>query len=251
MHVVEARDPLLRKSVKRRGRVILPIGSMEQHGLHLPVGTDAIIAEEIANRIARHIDAYVLPCIYYGVSVEHKPLFNVSIRNETFTTMVTDICRSLIENGFSRIVLLNAHYGNESMLTSVVQSVMEHAPKNTLIYSLSYWLVLGEEMGHADAKETSLMLAIRPDLVSMKDAKGGSMKVRMKLKSDRRLVLSRMTSLPSSFPRLVESGVWGSPKNASARKGADMLDQISRKLVHAMNDIEGVHGTVFKGRRKR
>lgn len=249
--IAEAKDPDLRRSIKKdKRRAIVPIGSIEQHGSHLPVATDAILAEEIAHRISKLTDALVLPCIYYGVSSEHKPLFNVSLRNETFTALVTDICASLVENGIRKIVLLNAHYGNDPLLTSVVQMAMERVKKGTLIYSLSYWLVLDDEMGHADANETSLMLAVRPDLVSMKNAKGGSVKI-SGLRSDRRLVLSRLATIPSSFPKLAIGGVWGSPKNASGRKGMVMLDQISRKLAYAMKDIEKVHGIVFKDRRRK
>ncbi len=243
-------DPDIRRSVKKGyKRAIVPIGSLEQHGSHLPVATDAIIAEEIAKRVSVLVDAFVLPCIYYGVSSEHKPLFNVSLRNETFTAMIGDICESLVENGVSRIILLNAHYGNDVALVSTVQKIMDKAPKGTLIYSLSYWLV-HDEIGHADANETSLMLAIRPDLVNMKKAKGGSIKIGS-LKSDKKLVLSKITMLPSSFPKLASNGVWGSPKNANSRKGRVMLDQISKRLADVIKDVEKVHRTVFKGKSRK
>ena len=247
--ISEAMDPDIRKSIKKgHKRAIVPIGSIEQHGSHLPLATDAILAEEIAKRVSMLVDAFVLPCVSYGVSSEHKPLFNVSIRNETFAALVSDICSSLAENGINKIVLLNAHYGNDPMLTSIVQMVMDRMPKGTLIYSLSYWLVLNDEIGHADANETSLMLAIRPDLVNMKNAKGGSIKIGS-LKSDEKLVLSRLTILPSSFPKIASGGVWGNPRNASSKKGRVMLDQISRRLADVIKDVEKVYGTVFKDRK--
>jgi len=249
--ISEAMDPDIRSSIKKgHRRAIVPIGSIEQHGSHLPLATDAILAEEIAKRVSMLLDAFVLPCVSYGVSSEHKPLFNVSVRNETFAALIGDICASLAENGINKIVLLNAHYGNDAMLTSIAQMVMERVPKDTLIYSLSYWLVLKDEIGHADANETSLMLAIRPDLVNMKNAKGGSVKIGS-LKSDKKLVLSRLTTLPSSFPRLSSSGVWGNPKNASSKKGKVMLDQISRRLADVIKDVEKVYGTVFKGKGRK
>ncbi len=247
--ISEAMDPEIRRSIRKGSRrAIVPIGSIEQHGSHLPLATDAIIAEEIAKRVSTLVDAFVLPCISYGVSSEHKPLFNVSIKNETFAALVSDICLSLAENGINRIVLLNAHYGNDAILASVAQTIADKVPKGTLIYSLSYWLVLNNEIGHADANETALMLAIRPDLVNMKKAKSGSVKIGT-LKSDKKLVLSRLTTLPSSFPKLTSDGVWGNPRNANSKKGKNMLDQISRRLTDAINDIERVYGTVFKGRK--
>lgn len=249
--ISEAFDPDIRRTIKKGvKRAIVPIGSTEQHGSHLPLATDAILAEEIAKRVSTLVDAFVLPCISYGVSSEHKPLFNVSVRAETFSALVSDICLSLAENGINKIVLLNAHYGNDAILASVVQTVADKVPKDTLIYSLSYWLVLDDEIGHADANETSLMLAIRPDLVKMKNAKGGSIKIGS-LKSNKKLVLSRITTLPSSFPKITSSGVWGSPRNASGKKGKTMLDQISRRLADTINDIEKVHVTVFKGKGRK
>jgi len=247
--ISEAADPDIRKSIRKgHKRAIVPIGSIEQHGSHLPLATDTILAEEIAKRVSNLVDAFVLPCVSYGVSSEHKPLFNVSIKNETFAALVSDICSSLAENGINKIVLLNAHYGNDAVLASIAQMVMDRVPKGTLIYSLSYWFVLNNEIGHADANETSLMLAIRPDLVNMKNAKGGSIKIGS-LKSDEKLVLSRLMTLPSSFPKIASSGVWGSPRNASRKKGKAMLDQISRKLADVIEDVEKVYGTVFKDRK--
>lgn len=246
MHGISyAKDPEIRRGIERgRKRAILPIGSIEQHGAHLPVATDAMIAEEIAKRVSKHVDAYVLPTIFYGVSHEHKPLFNVSVRNETLSALITDICVSLAENGFKRIVLLNAHYGNDAVLSSITQSIYDKVPKGTLIYGLSYWMVLDDEMGHADANETSLMLAIHPDLVSMKSAKSGKNSVGSRNKE---IVLSRLTSIPSSFPRIARNGVWGDPRKASSRKGSAMLDQVSRKLADAMKDIEKTYDVIFKG----
>jgi creatinine amidohydrolase len=247
--VSKASDPEIRKQIARgRKRAILPIGSMEQHGAHMPVATDAIVAEEIAKRVSKLVDALVLPPVFYGVSHEHKPLFNVSIRNETFTALISDICVSLAENGFNKIILLNAHYGNDVTLSSIAQIIHDKVPKNTLVYSLSYWMVLDDEIGHADATETSLMLAIRPELVDMKRARTGKIKVG-KIKSKENIVLSRLTVIPSSFPKLASSGVWGDPRKANSRKGKIILDQVSRKLADAIKDIEKVHGTVFKGRK--
>ena len=247
--ISEAMDPDIRKSIRKgHKRAIVPIGSIEQHGSHLPLATDTILAEEIAKRVSNLVDAFVLPCVSYGVSSEHKPLFNVSIKNETFAALVSDICSSLAENGINKIVLLNAHYGNDAVLASIAQMVMDRVPKGTLIYSLSYWFVLNNEIGHADANETSLMLAIRPDLVNMKNAKGGSIKIGS-LKSDEKLVLSRLMTLPSSFPKIASSGVWGNPRNASRKKGKAMLDQISRKLADVIEDVEKVYGMVFKDRK--
>ena len=247
--VSEENDSEIRKKVARgKKRAILPIGSLEQHGAHLPVATDTIIAEFIAKRVSRLVDAFVLPPLFYGVSYEHKPFFNLSIRNNTLESLISDICVSLAENGFNKIILLNGHYGNEASLSSITQQIYNNIPKGILIYSLSYWMVLDEVIHHADEYETSLMLAIQPELVNMKMARKGNIRFD-KIKSDNKLVLSRLTFIPSSFSKLATSGVWGDPTKANSRKGKIMLEHASKKLVNLIKDIEKVHATKLRARK--
>ncbi|MFQ5940500.1 MAG: creatininase family protein [Nitrososphaerales archaeon] len=247
--VSEASDPEIRKQIaKGKRRAIVPIGSIEQHGAHMPVATDAIIAEEIARRVSKLVEAFVLPPVFYGVSYEHKPLFNVSIGNETLASLISDICVSLTENGFDKIILMNAHYGNEAILSTIAQEIYNKIPKGTLIYNLSYWMVMDDEIGHADASETSLMLAIQPELVSMKSVKSGN--TFRRIKSEKKVVLSRLAVIPSSVPKLTSSGIWGrDPRKANRRRGKIMLNQVIRKLADSIKDIEEVYGTLFESRK--
>ena len=73
-------DPNLRKLIKKKRIAVIPIGSIEQHGPHLPVSTDSDIATEIASRIAKKNNFLLMPTIVYGVSFEHGPFFNLSIK---------------------------------------------------------------------------------------------------------------------------------------------------------------------------
>src|SRR3954466_12683486 len=91
--------------LKRIKRAIIPVGSLEQHGAHLPVSTDSLIAEYLARLLAEKVGAFVLPVISYGVSFEHKPMFNVSLRNSTLATVLCDTCISLAENRIREIIV--------------------------------------------------------------------------------------------------------------------------------------------------
>src|SRR6185436_3617151 len=91
-----------RRALRKTKRAIIPIGSLEQHGSHLPVSTDSLIAESVARLAAERVGAFVLPVISYGVSFEHKPMFNISLRNSTLSTMICDACVSLAENRIRR-----------------------------------------------------------------------------------------------------------------------------------------------------
>ncbi|GIU70670.1 MAG: creatinine amidohydrolase [Candidatus Nitrosocaldaceae archaeon] len=211
---------------KHYDKALLPIGSIEQHGKHLPFTTDSLIAEKIVSKIAEKIDCLTLPCIYYGLSQEHEPLFNVSISNDTLSRLINDIANSLSKQGIKKMFIINGHYGNHNLLESLPKMI-DSMP----VYILSYWLVLDEQLGHADRIETSLMLAINPDLVDINKAEKSLLDIDA-------LILSRLTALKGSFPKLSKNGVIGDPSNASREEGELLLNEIGDRLVDIIKKID-------------
>ena len=114
MDANELYDPEFRKLIKsKKLTVIIPVGSIEQHGAHLPITTDSDIVTEIASRLAKKCGFIVFPTISYGISEEHDPLFNISISKQTVLNILKDIDRSLRKNkSLMRIIILNGHHGN-------------------------------------------------------------------------------------------------------------------------------------------
>lgn len=216
-------DPELRAAAKKSKRVIVPVGSMEQHGQHLPVSTDSLIAEHVAKKVAPLVDAIVMPAVTYGVSFEHDPLFNASVQGATLASIVADICASLAKYGFSKIVVLNGHHGNIDAL----QSLQDHIPDRASIHVLHYWRSMKAELGHAGEAETSLVLAIAPELVDMKKAVPGT-------KKPKKTALGK----PGSFIRATGNGVWGDPRSASAEKGNRLLKEITKGLAKTITDLQ-------------
>lgn len=170
----------LKDEVEQRPVVLLPIGATEAHGPHLPVGTDVIISQEIARRAARKLDSegnpvVILPSLVYSVTECAKGFAGtISIRPETSRALVVDIARSLKEQRAQGLVLVNSHLdpGHLAALQSAVEEVrtavgLPCCAPNPI--SRRWGRQLGEEFRkgdcHAGSYETSLLLAVRPELV--------------------------------------------------------------------------------------
>ena len=114
MHANELYDPEFRKLIKSKNpTIIIPVGSIEQHGAHLPITTDSDIVTEIASRLAKKCGFIVFPTLSYGVSHEHYPLFNTSV---DLGHWLGEILNSLTENSVKSVVILNGHHGNVEAL---------------------------------------------------------------------------------------------------------------------------------------
>ena len=220
-------DPDLRKLIKKKKQIaIIPVGSIEQHGPHLPISTDSDIVTEISLQLSDKINGVLLPTINYGISDEHFPFFNLSIKKSTLSRILEDICESLIKNGISRILIINGHYGNLDSLKS-----FERKQKNNRkIMVFSYWKYMDREFDHAGNVETSIMLAISKK-VNMKKAKKGFQTDGMSKNE-----ISKINKLAQkSFPKVTGNGVWGDPTKSSATLGRKIIKEVVNNLVKESN----------------
>ena len=220
-------DPDLRKRIKQKKQIaIIPVGSIEQHGPHLPISTDSDIVTEISLRFSKKIDGILLPTINYGISDEHFPFFNLSVKKSTLSKMLDDICGSLIKNGISRILIINGHYGNLDSLKDFERK----KKKSRKIKVLSYWKYMGREFDHAGNVETSIMLAISKN-VKMSNAKKGFQTDGMSKQE-----ISKINKLAQkSFPKVTGNGVWGDPTKSSAKLGRKIINEVVNNLVKESN----------------
>ncbi|MEU8698130.1 creatininase family protein [Streptomyces sp. NPDC048680] len=170
------------QEVRRAGAdrvALLPIGSQEQHALHLPMGTDTILVEEVLDRalelLAREASGPApvrLPALPFGHSPHHLFAAAVSLSAATLGAVLDDVLDSLVTSGYRRIMVVNGHGGNDEIMRLAVKRLALRA--EVTVAACSYWtLGTGESgsdrpgvtPGHAGWFETSLMLAARPDLV--------------------------------------------------------------------------------------
>ena len=220
-------DPDLRKMIKKNKQIaVIPVGSIEQHGPHLPISTDSDIVTEIASKLSERINGILIPTITYGISNEHFPFFNLSIKKSTLARILEDLCESLIKNGISRILIINGHYGNLDSL----KIFEKKQKKNWKIKIVSYWKYMEREFDHAGNVETSIMLAISKN-VNMKKAKKGFQTDGMSKQE-----ISKINKLAQkSFPKVTKNGVWGDPTKSSARLGRKIIKEIVENLEKESN----------------
>ena len=219
-------DPDLRKRIKKKKQIaIIPVGSIEQHGPHLPISTDSDIVTEIAFRLSEKINGLLLPTISYGISDEHFPFFNLSVKKSTLSKILEDICESLIKNGISKILIINGHYGNLDSLKS-----FERKKNRRKIKIFSYWKHMSREFDHAGNVETSIMLAISKN-VNMKKAKKGFDTEGMS--KQEKLRINKLAQ--KSFPKVTGNGVWGDPTKSSANLGRKIIKEVVDNLAKESN----------------
>jgi creatinine amidohydrolase len=237
----------LRDLAKQDAIVMLPVASLEQHGPHLPVEVDSMLGETVAARTAAKVAArgqavVVLPVLWTGLSEHHMSFGGtITLDNAAFAAVVEGVVRSVLRHGFRKIVLLNAHGGNENALRAITDDL---TPKlGVPIVQFTYWYaaavpiakILETQGGlsHACEAETSMMLAVRPELVAVdriplaksnRDGQGGG--------GDIPSGVYRWRSVGSRSA----SGVLGNPEAATREKGERLFDAISTAIADKLCD---------------
>lgn len=216
----------IRKIIRRKSVALIPVGSVEQHGPHLPVSTDSDIVSYLGRQISEKKGFLLLPTVQYGVSFEHQPFFNMSVMASSLQNTLVDLCVSLWKNHIGNIIILNGHHGNQKALSELPIKVSKITGARPRVLVYSYWHFMKREFDHAGFVETSIMLAIS-DKVRMNKAKRGFVPDKLSRKE-----LDKLTKLASkSFPSVTKNGVWGDPTKATARHGKQILNEVIESIV--------------------
>jgi creatinine amidohydrolase len=227
----------------RNAVVLLPIGSTEQHGPHLPTGVDDFLATEVCRRAAElvglaRVPAVVAPSIPFGLA-EHHMAFGgtLTLTLPTLHALLRDICRSIIRAGFSRILIVNGHGGN---MTALHALVTELTTELAIRVGFTSYFTAGravvrmtlesqDALMHACEGETSMIMAARPDLVrteALPRAVGPA------------ITLPAESTDPVyfavPFQDITESGVAGDARRATADKGERLLAGCAESLIEIL-----------------
>jgi mycofactocin system creatininase family protein len=202
-----------------RPKVLVPIGSTEQHGPHLPLHTDTVIADAVAKRVGEDMDLWVSPPISIGASGEHQGFPGVlSIGTPVLTAVIIELTRSL-SLWTGEVVFINGHGGNITALNDAITQLQRegHAMR---------WLPCATEGdAHAGYTETSLMLHLAPDSVDLERAVAGNAAPIAEL-----LPALRRDGVPA----ISSNGVLGDPTGASAEAGARIFERIVAAVIDAL-----------------
>jgi len=232
---------------------IVPIGSTEQHGPHLPFGTDAIIAEfvslEVADRLRDKLNILVVPTIRFGCSAEHMDFpGTLSLRPETMISLIKDVCASLSAHGIKKIVLLNAHGGNTSLLKGIIHQLRREI--DALVVVVDTWSILSGILAevresptggavHAGEAETSLMLALDESLVKWAEAHS---ELPWTDSENRyfRIEKPRYVSFSWCTADVSRSGVIGDPTKANREKGRRVLNFMIDAICEILEELSRI-----------
>ena len=227
-----------RRNLKKTKTMILPYGTVEEHGRHLPLSTDTMIAEECLRRVSAKKRVFLAPPIHYGVcTTTRMHPGTISIRPRTLRMLTRDIVTDAYRKGIRNFLLVSGHGGglHMSAIKEVAEELVEEFD-NIRIAVLSPWDILWKEISdlaetkndsHAGEIETSIILAIRPDLV----------KGRSKEEYPR-------------FPKPIvvrnklkywKGGVWGNPEKATPDKGERVIEMVVERIVEIINTLEARH----------
>ena len=263
-------SPEVAALVQRSDLVIIPVGSLEQHGNHLPIGTDFINGVERCKLIAQERDILVAPVLMVGQSPYHMGFAgSVTLKAETIIDVHLQAVESLIQHGFKRFIIMNAHGGNRAITTLLVDQINQ----TTAGVAVAFGLATAPFMEpsnvppspvldrHGGTSETSNSLYLMPDLVDLDAAVTAEITLPPHLEAilpdvvagdptALRLFLAEglkaeETGKGTSSAEMSSTGVWGSrdPAEGTAQRGENEVKRIvaaAVKFIDRWNEIASV-----------
>lgn len=219
--------------------VLIPVASCEQHSRHLPVWTDSFIGQEVARRVHEKApeDVLVLPVQWLGYSQHHiRYPGTVSAVSSTHLELMMDMVDSMVGNGFRKILLQNSHGGNGAGIQVLLQRLMEKYQEGEAEFYTRWAWASAERLneirtlgnagsGHSGETETSMMLAIRPDLVGLDELDADGEREGMRVPG---------VSSYFRFDQRTRHGGVGDPTVASAEKGEALLEASAEEVVQGV-----------------
>ncbi len=242
--------PEIRDAVAQNRVAVLPVGTIEQHGPHMPLVTDVLTATETSRLAVEQIpeQAVLMPSVYYSFNEHHMDFpGTIAIRGETIVQYVTDIGVSLARHGFRKILLVNGHGSNVPFLDIAARQITVRT--EAISAMASWWSLIPREllselreseypggMAHGCELETSVLLHLRPDLVQFEKARRD-----IPSRPSRFFFWDLQTPSPINFQewfsRYSETGTLGDPTKATKEKGEKFVNAVVDQMVALISEF--------------
>jgi len=233
--------PLLREVGRDTTMVVAPIAACEQHSRHLPTFTDTILVTAVAEGLEQRLlkQVLLLPTQWMGASSHHLRFgATLSAEVDTHVTMICDILTPLLEDGYQRILVLNGHGGNIDTMHMALRRLQTRYPRRQ-VTAASYWEIAEKElaeladgprksMGHACEFETSMVMALRPELVRRDEIKNDPPPPEPAL---------RGLYISEDMKQRTQRGAVGYPELATADKGRKCLNAVIDRTVEVVQTL--------------
>lgn len=230
----------VKEKINQSKIAILPVGAVEAHGPHLPLGTDNLLAERVSKKLAERVKGFVLPTLPYGQvwSLRNFP-GSINVSNNSMISFLVDIGESLYKQGFRIFVMVNGHLGNGTALKEAARMLYESCPEMRVFYFFYPGMNKAAEKVretksahttyfHACEIETSYMLYLAPEYVDMEKAI-----------TDIPDIPIHADSTPTPWEAFTETAVLGDAKLATEEKGKYIIDLAVENMVKMVKDERG------------
>jgi creatinine amidohydrolase len=236
-------SPESAEAVQISRTVVLPVGSIEQHGPHLPNGTDTMAAELVARGVADRLDAVYAPFVPYGVTPIHagRP-GTVNLRRETFEAVLRDVCAELIHFGARTVVLVNWHEGNIASMNAVATELQTRHDVTFVAAQACYvaqrlYRDEGGELTHGGGIETLAVLAHDPALVKVERA-GEPTRPPGAHEMDAMRRSNEVYGFITDVSELAVDGWYGNPRWATSERAARFVDVVADGVVELVRGVQ-------------
>jgi creatinine amidohydrolase len=248
----------IHESVEKNGILIIPTGSTEQHGPALPVSVDTVIVDEAARRAASRVEntipVLVTPPVWFGISTQHVGFTGtITARAHTYIALIKELCQSVIDGGFKKILLLNGHGGNLDALRVAGRMIRDESEAFCAV--ARYWDFGAEKirglrqseiggMAHSGELEASCMMYLRPDLVVGEKLRRNVPRWRSRYVAQDLFDLGTVT-VPYNVRDVSSTGIVGDPDSASREKGERFMEAIVEGLAEFLKEFATWDRSVF------
>jgi creatinine amidohydrolase len=230
-------SPEVKALVARSKTAIIPIGSIEQHGPHLPCGTDTIASEVVAEALAAQLDALLVPFGPYGVTPIHAGHpGTINLRRSTFEALLSDICEDLVDMGVDRFVFVNWHEGNIASMDGVATDLQDRHPGVYVITAHACYTAQrvyasqGGELTHGGGIEVLSVMARDPELVKVALA-GEATRPDHAIALDEMRRSKEMYGYITDVTEIDEHGWYGNPRWATEEMAGDFAATIAGEIA--------------------